>query len=51
MRLNPMRCLIVVLAATLTADAFADDRVKTAGSVIEGTTGPNEIRAFPNAYA
>ena len=45
MRLNPIRCLIVLLAA----DAFADDRVKTAGGVIEATTGPNGIRAFPNA--
>jgi hypothetical protein len=49
MRLNPIRCLIALLAATLTADAFADDRVKTAGGVIEATTGPNGIRAFPNA--
>ena len=49
MRLNPMRCLSVLLAATLTADAFADDRVKTAGGVIEGTTGPNGIRAFPKS--
>jgi hypothetical protein len=45
MRLDPIRCLLVLLAATLTADAIADDRVKTAAGIIEGTTGANGIRA------
>ncbi len=46
MRLNSMRCFVVLLATNLTVDAFADDRVKTASGVIEGTRGQNGIRAF-----
>jgi para-nitrobenzyl esterase len=46
MRANSWWTIAVVLASTSTAGAFDEDRVHVIGGIVEGSAGPDGVRAF-----